>query len=193
MAPTCTDTNLCTVEYLVGEKCRRHAINCDDGDRCTTDGCQPNVGCVYTKIACVDDHPCTDVFCSPLRGCYRLWIECDDGNRCTDEACTSANGCVTTPIECDDGDPCTLDSCDVFLGCQHTLSSNCLFTDLPAHVIWMTTFDAVGMPHTICAQQAMLFLGAEPAFLAVQFTQGTTDESAPYGTALCYDAYLSDC
>jgi hypothetical protein len=75
------------------------AIQCDDGDACTSDGCDSGTStCTHTMIAgCV--HCATD-------------DECDDGDPCTiDDRCTSG-GCVGTALDCNDGAACTDDSCD---------------------------------------------------------------------------------
>lgn len=69
---------------------------CDDSNACTTDTCDPDLGCIYTPI------------------------NCDDGDPCTIDTCDPQTGCVHTPVDCDDGDPCTVDTCDPELGCVHT-------------------------------------------------------------------------
>ena len=64
--------------------------DCDDGNACTDDSCDPATGlCVNTPN-----------------------IDCDDGDACTDDSCDPATGlCVNTPnYDCDDGDACTDDS-----------------------------------------------------------------------------------
>ena len=96
---------------------------CDDHNPCTTDSCQPHVGCmsVANPLACDDGNPCTDDSCDPVRGCAHNanTRACNDGNACTADRCR-AGVCVGTPIGCDDANPCTDDSCDAVLGCVHT-------------------------------------------------------------------------
>src|SRR5436309_982667 len=44
---------------------------CDDHNPCTTDSCQPGVGCVNVPnpLSCDDGNPCTDDSCDPVSGC----------------------------------------------------------------------------------------------------------------------------
>src|SRR5690349_1099928 len=65
----CADANLCDgVERCVAGACQPGPpLQCDDGDPCTVDGCDPSAGCVHHDTAC----PTT---CGPA----------DDGMRCSD-------------------------------------------------------------------------------------------------------------
>jgi hypothetical protein len=106
--------------------------DCDDGDACTDDSCDPATGlCVNTpNIDCDDGDACTDDSCDPATGlCVNTPnIDCDDGDACTDDSCDPATGlCVNTPnIDCDDGDACTDDSCDPATGlCVNTPNIDC--------------------------------------------------------------------
>ncbi len=66
-------------------------LECDDGDVCTTDSCDPATGCLYEN----NDAPC------------------DDGDSCTLASVCSDGECVFTQINsCDDGNPCTENQCD---------------------------------------------------------------------------------
>jgi hypothetical protein len=94
--PFCCDTawdGICAEEAidLCGAcgtgTCTHTPVDCDDGDACTTDSCDPATGCVYTPI------------------------RCGDGDACTDDSCDPATGCMNTPADCDDGDACTVDDC----------------------------------------------------------------------------------
>jgi hypothetical protein len=96
---------------------------CDDGNACTTDYCDPVLGCIHEPIICDDGNPCTDDDCDPVVGCVfaNNISACDDGDDCTvDDQCIDGM-CVGTPIDCDDGLPCTIDACDGFGGCDHSL------------------------------------------------------------------------
>ncbi len=74
------------------------APNCDDGNPCTDDGCNPQSGCVHANNTAA----------------------CDDRNACTTIDLCSHGACVgTTPRDCDDHDPCTTDSCNSGTGCVH--------------------------------------------------------------------------
>src|SRR5206468_1573065 len=73
--------------------------NCNDGNVCTDDSCNPASGCVHTNN--------TD--------------SCDDGNACTTGDTCSGGSCVGgPPPNCNDGNVCTDDSCNPASGCVHT-------------------------------------------------------------------------
>ena len=108
------------------------ATDCDDGDACTDDACDPIIGCVSTPfdplVVCDDGDACTADDCDPQVGCVSTpidpTVDCNDANACTVDDCDSILGCTNTAIEpivdCDDGDACTLDTCDPATGCGHT-------------------------------------------------------------------------
>ncbi len=120
----CSDGSLCTgvetCDPLSG--CQPGTpLDCDDGDLCTTDGCDPATGCTATPVDCDDGDACTAETCDPETGCQPgTPIDCDDSNVCTTDSCDSATGCANEPISCDDGDACTVDSCDPVTGCSST-------------------------------------------------------------------------
>jgi hypothetical protein len=80
------------------EVSRCDAVDCDDGEICTEDSCDPEIGCVSTPRAarCADGDPCTT------------------GDRCSEGRCGGE------PRDCDDGDLCTHDVCEAGFGCVHT-------------------------------------------------------------------------
>jgi hypothetical protein len=78
--------SLCA-DLCSGAVCMHTPVDCDDGDACTDDGCDPASGCTHTPI------------------------RCGDGSTCTEDSCDPDTGCVNTPIDCDDGDACTVDAC----------------------------------------------------------------------------------
>ena len=80
---------------------------CDDGDACTTETCNP-------------DAPGADAF-----GCLRALPNCDDGNVCTADGCDPGTGCTHLPISCDDGQRCTIDACTPGSGCGHVQVLGC--------------------------------------------------------------------
>jgi hypothetical protein len=61
-------------------------LDCDDGNACTIDSCDPDVGCVHEP----DDG------------------SCDDGIDCSTDICDITSGCINTLVEpsCGDGDGC---------------------------------------------------------------------------------------
>ncbi len=151
----CTTSDTCSNGICVGGP----APNCDDGNTCTDDSCDPENGCVHTDNtapcddgnACTTNDTCADGFCAP--GAPLL---CEDHNVCTDDSCDPASGCVyannnapcddgnacTTgdtcaggtcqsgpPTNCNDGNACTSDSCVPPTGCAHDPVPACCTTD----------------------------------------------------------------
>ncbi len=66
---------------------------CNDGDACTTDGCDTTKGCTTTALGCDDGNGCTIDSCDKVKGCIHTTT------------------CCTTNADCDDKDPCTTDTC----------------------------------------------------------------------------------
>ena len=147
----CADVDACTV----GEVCAEgtcgggQPANCNDGNPCTDDSCDPAEGCVNTPntascedgdictlndqcddgeckggapLDCDDDNPCTADQCETGQGCVHAPTDgsCTDDNPCTLGDYCSGGLCKSTGIDtCDDGNPCTDDSCALDVGCQH--------------------------------------------------------------------------
>ena len=148
---SCNDGDACTY----GDHCSDGgcipgvALQCDDGNVCTGDSCDPQVGCQHVPVqdACDDGNKCTTGdkcqagWCAPQGA-----LDCDDGNACTDDSCSPVEGCLhaansalcsdgsacTAPdkcvagqcapgpsLDCDDGNVCTDDSCSEDTGCVH--------------------------------------------------------------------------
>jgi len=150
-AGRCDDANACTTaDRCVGGRCvGGRPLDCDDRDRCTDDGCDPEAGCLHTSndAPCNDGDACTTGDrCADGRCVGGAPPACDDGNACTDDGCTPAKGCTHTPnaapcddgsacttgdtcargkcaggarVSCDDGNPCTDDACERAAGCTH--------------------------------------------------------------------------
>lgn len=101
---------------VVGAACDDGSV-CTDGDRCDASG-----ACVGEAVRdCDDGDPCTVDRCDPRTGCEAIAAEdghtCEDGARCTiDDRCVRGV-CVGDAVPCDDGNPCTADGCDPVLGC----------------------------------------------------------------------------
>ncbi len=103
--PSCiTDEEPCTDEYCnsiadacapgfcmpVINQCAFIPIICDDGNICTEDSCDPELGCVYTVI-------------EDCAGCETA-LDCDDGNICTADYCQEASDISKEdPIYMEDG------------------------------------------------------------------------------------------
>ena len=89
--------DLCNTPVCQGGQCRTTAVVCDDSNACTTDTCDPVLGCQHAPVVCPND---TD--------------------ECTVATCDPATGCQNGP---DPGAPCTTDDgevgiCDVNAVCQ---------------------------------------------------------------------------
>lgn len=132
----CDETELCTGN---GPNCPNdQQINCDDGEFCTLDSCDPGVPglCVHdaqameftacnNSDACTGLDQCHDGTCSWTRPiiCFPT------SEQCRVNECDSALGCVTvfTPGPCDDGNVCTVgEACDENTGeCTAPLFLNC--------------------------------------------------------------------
>lgn len=152
----CDDENLCTLnDSCVGGKCKATAtLDCNDGNICTSDSCDPDDGCQYAfntlpctdgdactlgdvchdggcvgskEKMCNDFNPCTDDLCDPVEGC--LFIAnvalCSDGNACTEGDVCADGWCHPGQVlDCDDSNPCTDDLCDLVQGCLHVVNAD---------------------------------------------------------------------
>ena len=156
--PECDDGQACTQDGCIGGKCVHLQANdgtpCDDADACTGgDACLNGACASGPPAACDDGNPCTADGCDPELGCAHLPNDaspCDDGNPCTTgEACLAgqctagnntcscatdagcaafedgnlcngtlhcaAGACVVDPatiVTCAAGGGCTLTACD---------------------------------------------------------------------------------
>lgn len=148
----CNDGDLCTKgDFCKGGQCMPGSdIACDDGNICTDDSCENDVGCVFTPNPnpCDDDNVCTTKDHCVEGACISdASLECDDANPCTVDTCDPATGCTYGPAEalcsdgsactvidkcldgecasgdaitCNDGNECTDDSCAAEIGCLYT-------------------------------------------------------------------------
>ena len=89
----CEDNSLCTEDdqCLDGVCVPGEAIDCDDDNPCTNDGCNPSTG------------NCTNV--ANVGSCDEVH-ECFVGDYCEESVCKTGS-----PLNCDDGDVCTVDEC----------------------------------------------------------------------------------
>lgn len=122
----CDDGNPCTADSCDsnGGVCKhegRSGTACDDGDACTTGDICKNGVCMVQAADCNDGNKCTDDGCSPVLGCTHTnnSLVCDDGSVCTTGDKCASGICGGAPISCDDGNQCTKDSCDAKTGCAH--------------------------------------------------------------------------
>ncbi len=147
----CDDANACTVGDLceAGVCMAGVTANCNDGNLCTDESCDPIEGCQHvnneafcedgsvctisdvcldgectagTPKECDDGNVCTDDYCNPVLGCNYAANEalCDDGNACTvDDHCVDTVCVGSGSLDCDDANLCTDDACLADAGCQH--------------------------------------------------------------------------
>ena len=59
--------------------------------------------CEGLPVDCDDGNPCTEDLCEPGEGCVNNFL-CDDGNDCTADSCTEDGTCTHTAVTA--GDPC---------------------------------------------------------------------------------------
>ena len=117
---SCNDYNECTQDECILGQCHHFPIgsnlwtHCDDGDNCTHSDMCVNGQCIGTPIDCNDGNICTTNECDPQTGeCVIVNNElyCDDGDICTTHDVCVNGTCLGEPMDCDDGDPCTEDVC----------------------------------------------------------------------------------
>lgn len=126
--PTCDDANPCTSDAcLPGVGCTTTAVPdgapCPDATLCNgAEACRAGVCGDGPDLACDDGNPCTSDSCDPLLGCRTTVLpagtSCADADVCDGAEVCAAGVCVDGPdLDCADGDPCTTDACDPALGC----------------------------------------------------------------------------
>ena len=90
-------------------------LDCDDGNDCTDDVCDPRIGrCTYAAVG--DGAVCSAVGVSGVcdgvlcrTAC--TGVDCDDGNPCTDDSCDPMDG-MCHYEDAPEEDPCDLDGRD---------------------------------------------------------------------------------
>jgi hypothetical protein len=145
----CDDEDICNgVETCDAGTCLPGTpLDCDDGNLCTIDSCDPVTGCDNVPVECPPgeecdpadglckapaectvDEDCDDEdICNGVETCDAgtcipgTPLDCDDGDVCNGiETCDPVDGCQSgTPLDCDDGNLCTIDSCDPVTGCDN--------------------------------------------------------------------------
>lgn len=88
--------------------------NCNDGNACTVDLCDPGTGCSHTPSTgnpCSDGNACTQFdLCSAGVCVPGAYLNCNDHNTCTDDSCDPSIGCVNVNNDtrsCSDDNICT--------------------------------------------------------------------------------------
>ncbi len=115
----CTDTGPCQDGICANAT---HDELCLDDNPCTTDLCDPALGCIFQNngLPCDDNEPCTTGDTCAGGNCIGgPPTACDDDVDCTQDFCTTGVGCEHTPNDglCDDNNVCTTESCDALTGC----------------------------------------------------------------------------
>ena len=131
-----TDNDLCQLCADTGFGYQGQGQTIDDGDPCTEDVCDVDLGVVHTDNTadCDDLDPCTtDDKCANGQ-CSGTPLDCNDGNDCTLDDCqdgqcdnlpnTALPGCCAEPGDCSDGDDCTEDKC-VDFSCENPAIPDC--------------------------------------------------------------------
>jgi hypothetical protein len=117
----CIPADACIVDATCSETsiCEGVPLECEDGNDCTVNTCNPSRGCVFTPLddgtACDDGNTCTVDDTCRAGLCISGESPCDDDDPCTDTSCNADGTCNVTfnTAPCDDGDACTIDSvCD---------------------------------------------------------------------------------
>lgn len=134
----CNDSNVCTIGDFCGGDSVCYpgylTLNCDDGDPCTNDVCDAELGCINTPVdsctSCTQNLDCTVQSCQ-IALCVdnqcmyiaeSVGTRCSDGNACNgEEFCTGNGVCISILLPtCDDDNECTEDTCDELFGCVFT-------------------------------------------------------------------------
>lgn len=92
---TCSGDNCTVATKCAAGKCAGTPKPCDDKNSCTTDSCDPGLGCVHGAqhgLACDDGDKCTEAdFCA--KGvCLGKQKKCDDANLCSQDVCDPVKG-----------------------------------------------------------------------------------------------------
>jgi hypothetical protein len=99
----CNDGDICSTDdhCHLGDCIGAGELPCDDGNACTDDSCDPNIGCQFTvnNGACDDADPCTDADACALGACVGQAKECSDGNSCTEDSCNLTGECTFLALE----------------------------------------------------------------------------------------------
>lgn len=104
-------------------KCVAGTKNCDDGNPCTDDACDPKVGCTTQnntalcddQNACTTGDVCANAACQP--GSSKV---CSDGNPCTTDGCDKGKGCTFSNVGV--GTPCGSPGC---VGLSYAVTPTC--------------------------------------------------------------------
>jgi hypothetical protein len=91
----CAASNACLRDTRCFQgACLGQTVQCDDGDPCTTDICDPAAGCAHVAVECAEPaDPCSVALCDPSTGCATA--PAPDGTACGPGDCVSAHVCIS--------------------------------------------------------------------------------------------------
>lgn len=133
----CEDGNKCTTgEVCAGGKCSAGKpidpkVDCSDGNPCTLDGCDPDIGCTHpiTTGACDDGDKCsTGDACKDGKCEGGTGSACPDGGQCKVAICDKKTGACSWSAKdgkCDDGSLCTTGEVCTAGNCKPEKSVDC--------------------------------------------------------------------
>lgn len=91
----CGQSDVCLVDPRChAGRCEGPLRDCNDGDPCTVDTCDPRGGCAHlSAVVCPDESPCRVGLCRPGQGCDVT--DAVDGTPCGQRrSCTEADVCI---------------------------------------------------------------------------------------------------
>ncbi|MGM0578259.1 MAG: hypothetical protein ACQEXJ_21225 [Myxococcota bacterium] len=203
----CRDTDPC----ILGGACQAGVCvglprSCDDGNPCTTDSCDPELGCVHEAMsgdACDDGNPCTTgTACTDGQcvggentcGCTEDadCVDAEDGNACNGTLVCVDEACVVDPatvVTCEQSaDPCVENVCDQETGaCEPTPVADAACEDGNPCTVGDTCVDGVcepGEPRACTAGGQCAEGSCDPATGECLYTavEGACDDGNPCTT-----------
>ncbi|MSP93501.1 MAG: hypothetical protein EXR79_17200, partial [Myxococcales bacterium] len=122
----CDDQNACTDDTcdpatgICSHAAKPAGLACDDASQCTqSDTCKAGT-CVGQAVDCNDGNPCTSDACGLATGCTTTFVDgsaCDDGSPCTQgDKCLGGACLAGVALACPPNEPCIAWKCDPVLG-----------------------------------------------------------------------------
>jgi hypothetical protein len=130
-ADTCSPFFGCTTTPISGCRTCSVSADCSDGSVCNgNETCQGGVCAAGIPLLCNDGNPCTTNSCDPVLGCRSVPVAngfpCPDGDVCNGaETCLSGVCVFGAAPNCNDGNACTTDSCSAIFGCSSVYVPGC--------------------------------------------------------------------
>jgi hypothetical protein len=129
----CDDGNACTADDCTADLGCEHfaegdGLECVAPSACEQGQCEAGQCVVVNGLDCDDGNPCTIDTCDPINGCAYQNEDCGSTTiDCLTGACDPVDGCIfdTDDASCDDSIACSVDACEPGLGCTHTYPEGC--------------------------------------------------------------------